>query len=278
MDATVLVDKSRVQCVERIWAGDMTIDDGIKWAIDQNDDLESMRYEIGAPSLWYITWYSLYVRSNPNHPPSWDANFNNPLVVWNVALFEALHLEKRMGSPMGSQRSEASEAGTDDYLDRSTVTMMLERKPLAHDELHRAQQLHIALTITRQMSTASKELNIAHSSQQVQRKWIPDPWVAHLCADVFKHFVNQILILERWRPGFIHSTILFASDMQRAAIKAAISKTKQHIIHVSSHTSAHIIDSDFTSLWFGEIKDVASAWIALSSECILKERTRTQRL
>jgi hypothetical protein len=270
MNSAVLIQKSYVDTIARIWSGDIDVPDGIQWAIQQDEHLHSLRYEIGAPSLWYITWFGLLIRSTSTTTPCFRLHYNNPSVVWDVATFESKHVHP-------NRRSD-SKVAEPKYLDAITVAAMLRRKPFAHDELHRAQQLHIALTITRPMYTASRELNIAHSSSQIQRKWMPDPWIAHLCSDVFKHLVNQLLILERWKKGFIQNTLLLPRDSQRTEIKRAIRTMSHNIIYLVSHTSAHIINSDTHSMWYGPITDVISAWISLSRDTTLRSHTQTQQL
>ena len=276
MNSSVLLHKTYADTIARIWSGDIDINDGIKWATKQDEHLHSLRYEIGAPSLWYLAWYGLFVRSK-SPTACIRANFMNPLVVWDVASFEssAVNLSR---TDRTDRTDRPDRPDRPSYLDEATVAAMLNRKPLAHDELHRAQQLHIALTITRPMYTASRELNIAHSSSQIQRKWMPDPWIAHLCSHTFKHLVNQLLILERWKKGFVHNTLLLPRDSQRTEIKDAILSTSHNIIHPISHTSAHILNSEARSIWSGEIKDVISAWISFSNDSTLQAHTRTPQL
>ncbi len=248
------------------------------WSLDRASELLDVRYAMGCPSLWYMAWYLL---SGEDMDVD-DSVSMNPLVVMRVCEFE---WEQRLGemhvSPMSEQ---AHDAHVCSYLDESMVSRMFARKGLNHQELTRAQKLHVAFSITRPMYLASKELGVDGSNSQMQRKWLPDVWVEHLVSNVFKLLVNQLLLLDRWFPDFISNNVVFASKLHTDSVRMALSAVSVGVdvraLCVISHSEAVIlrptgVDVPHEILWRGPIGCAVSAWIAGSGDTALQNQTRS---
>ena len=245
------------------------------WYFRDCDVLLGLRHSLSAPSAWYLCWYRLWVLSECRHES--DDSARNPLVVYRVCAFE---WRKRL--ELLSVASQRDSAGS--YLGPELVNLVLARKGLSHSERVRAQSLHMALTITRPVWLASVELGVAGSSSQMQRKWFPDAWLEHLVSSVFKFFVSQLLVLERWSPGFISSNLVFSRDLHRAGVVAAICSVcggdDPRAICVVSHSEAVIfrgVNGELFVDWRGCINSCVSAWIEFGTDESLRERSRSLR-
>ena len=261
-----IVNQNRAHKLRQIWdAATLATHETIQWAFEHSDQLQDMKYAIASPSMWYMVWYKLAQVAADD-----EEHYDNPYIVMRVAEHEAQAIFKLWNQPIISRIIEHT------YMDTHFCERILSRKPFGHAELQRAQKLHIALSITRPMYMASKELKIANSMNQIQRKWLPDAWIAHLCANIFKHFVNQILILERWNEGFIQKNIVFPYELHKKHVTNAMKEMHgQHMICIVSYEEAVIVKNATDVVWNGNINQVISAWIELSDVPHLRRQTRT---
>lgn len=269
-------DLSRKVCA--LWeSDDVDLVDVGHWSLRDCEVLMHLRHGLTAPSQWYLAWYRHRVLSGVAEESS-ESDARNPRTVYHVCAFEWSRRLELMGL------SSAETGGDGTYLDKGLVDLILARKGLSHSERNRAQALHMALTITRPMWLSSMELGIAGSSSQMQRKWLPDAWLEHLVSDVFKYFVSQLLILERWTPGFISSSLVFARDIHlRRTVDAVCSLCggeDPRALCVISHEEAVILrglHGELVITWRGPIDLCVSAWIEFGSDLSLRERSRSLR-
>ena len=221
-----------------------------------------MRHKISQPSLWYIAWYKLYTRDTNDAPGLPGPHYYNPYYIFQVAKYETEQLKKSF------TRNLMHIALQTGKLTPSGIDIILAKKPFSHTELHRTQQLHTSLTITRPMFIASKELRIDHSHTQIQRKWIPDPWITYLVAHKNKHFVRQIIILDRFIHNFIQSHILFPKDIHKLNILNILNTPTNCVICIWSDTLAIIFGPNAEIIWEGPIDQAVQAWVQLSNSLI----------
>lgn len=264
-----IVNQSRARKLRQIWdtagCAAHATQETVRWAFQHSDQLQDMKYAIASPSMWYMVWYKL-----AQVAPDDEKQYDNPYIVMKVAEYETQSILQLWNQPIISRIIEHT------YMDKHFCERILSRKPFGHAELQRAQKLHIALSITRPMFMASKELKIANSMNQIQRKWLPDSWIAHLCAHVFKHFVNQILILERWNQGFVQKNIVFAHELHKKHVTEAMKEMHDNnMICIVSYEKAIIVKDANHVIWSGDINRAISAWIELSDLSHLRQQTRT---
>jgi len=251
--------------------------DSDHWSLKCSDVLLQMRHGLSAPSQWYLSWYRHRILSGVPEDPS-ESGARNPWTVYHVSEFE---WSCRLGL-MGLERASTDGSGV--YLGRELVDLILVRKGLSHAERNRAQALHMSLTITRPMWLSSVELGVAGSSSQMQRKWLPDAWLEYLVSAVFKYFVSQLLILERWSPGFISSSLVFSRDIHLCrtvdAICSLCGGDDPRAMCVISHEEAVIlrgVNGELMITWRGPVDLCVSAWIEFGSDVSLRERSRSLR-
>tara|TARA_B110000211_G_C14078781_1_gene553487 strand:+ start:840 stop:1691 length:852 start_codon:yes stop_codon:yes gene_type:complete len=249
------------------------------FALSETHALVKMKVEVGTPTVWYMAWYAL--SKGVSMESGCDEHYYNPYTVLSVAIEEEKCVINQWKYPLVVDDVLSS------YCCGDTVRRVLSRKPLTHNELHRSQQLHTALTITRSIYMASVELGINNSMSYMQRKWIPEPWTTHLCCNVFKYFVIKLLILERWVPGFIQKNLVFAKDLHEMSILQNVNCIKYRrecgdIICVISYSEAMIIGHSYTLRWKGDLNLAISAWISLSqnveiqNNASIRKRQRAQ--
>lgn len=276
MHPIALRDAELSRKVLDLWEQDLQSIGADHWSLTECEVLLQLRHSLTAPSQWYLAWCRLADTADTADTPEPDAR--NPWTVYHVAECEWSHRLRFMGVDEAPSVCEGA------YLDRPLVDLILARKGLSHSERNRAQALHMSLTITRPMWLSSLELGVAGSSSQMQRKWLPDAWLEYLVSDVFKYFVSQLLILERWSPGFISSNLVFSRDIHlRRTVDAICSLCggeDPRAICVISHEEAVIlrgVHGELLITWRGPVHLCVSAWIEFGSDLSLRERSRSLR-
>lgn len=276
MKPSEILTHERMQRVRKYWDPEVSnnVETFRTFALSQSHALMKMKVNIGMPTVWYMAWYAL--SKGVGSVCGRNENYHNPHTVMCIANEEEKCVINQWKYSLVTDDVVLS------YFCANTLTNVLNKKPLTHNELHRSQQLHIALTITRCVYTASVELGMNNSMSYMQRKWLPEPWVTYLCCEVFNTFVIKLLILERWVPGFIQKNLVFAKDLHEEDVLKNMNCIKYRrecgdIICVISHSKAMIVTHSYTLRWKGPVDHVISAWISLSQNAQIKTMASSRK-
>ena len=142
MEPVNIANLNLVKVIERAYVDpDYTNETFTVWAIqttERSRNLTKLRTTSDSPSLWYLAWFKIWAHQT-GVPDLNVIPFYNPFYILKVAKVEteAIVAQYRLNQTLK----------TIDYTqwDTSMVQMLLVRKPFSHQELHRAQQLHISL-------------------------------------------------------------------------------------------------------------------------------------